>query len=167
MDVELSNYIADIDDIVGKEEGDSAARVVVWPPAGGSSRGVTPEILTPPPSYAQLEKENYHALARKENSHQMSRQTVSQTSKTTTFQSYQQQTHVHQSAGKSSIEQYNGNNRGEEAAGGLDEAASWNLEQTNKMTGTEQTIKSPLNKRQKTSKRDGKNDTFSSSKRST
>jgi len=65
LDVDLSNYIADIGDIIPNEQGgrgeadgrDSAGKVVMWPPAS-DSRVVTPEILTPPPSYAQLEKHN-------------------------------------------------------------------------------------------------------------
>jgi len=65
LDVDLSNYIADIGDIIPNEQGgrgeadgrDSAGKVVMWPPVS-DSRVVTPEILTPPPSYAQLEKHN-------------------------------------------------------------------------------------------------------------
>ena len=76
LDVELSNYIADIDDIIrkdstasggggGGEEGGrsgrtSAGKVVVWPPA--DSRVTTPELVTPPPTYAPLARLERHNL---------------------------------------------------------------------------------------------------------
>jgi hypothetical protein len=79
LDVELSNYIADIDDIIRKDSnatsggGDdiggggrasgraSAAKVVVWPPAS-ESRVTTPELVTPPPTYAPLARLERHTL---------------------------------------------------------------------------------------------------------
>jgi hypothetical protein len=79
LDVELSNYIADIDDIIRKDSnatsggGDdiggggrasgraSAAKVVVWPPVS-ESRVTTPELVTPPPTYAPLARLERHTL---------------------------------------------------------------------------------------------------------
>jgi hypothetical protein len=76
LDVELSSYIADIDDIIrkdstgggGEDSGgrtsgrtSAAGKVVVWPPAT-DSRVTTPELVTPPPTYAPLARLERHTL---------------------------------------------------------------------------------------------------------
>jgi hypothetical protein len=80
LDVELSNYIADIDDIIRKDSNEtsgggddigggggrisgraSTAKVVVWPPVS-ESRVTTPELVTPPPTYAPLARLERHTL---------------------------------------------------------------------------------------------------------
>ena len=165
LDVEVSNYIADMDEIREKNSEDliSETKVVVWPPVS-EGRTDTPEFLTPPPSYAtenyssdqdqQIIQHSQNSKENKLNSNFESFQNYSSSQQYSIQESHSKSSSFHQSSSqvtqKSSSQQMGFKQSSSVTPIDILDEMSWNL--TKSTPGNQEIIKSPVNKRQKTSR---------------
>jgi len=165
LDVELSNYIADMDEIREKNSEDliSETKVVVWPPVS-EGRTDTPEFLTPPPSYAtenyssdqdqQIIQHSQNSKENKLNSNFESFQNYSSSQQYSIQDSHSKSSSFRQSSSqltqKSSSQHMGFKQSSSVTPIDLLDEMSWNL--TKSTSGNQEIIKSPVNKRQKTSR---------------
>ena len=157
LDVDISNYIADMDEIREKSSEDliSETKVVVWPPVS-EGRTDTPEFLTPPPSYAtenyssdqdqQIIQHSQNSKENKLNSNFESFQNYSSSQQYSIQESSSKSSSFHQS----SSQQMSFKQSSSVTPIDLLDEMSWNL--TKPTPGNQEIIKSPVNKRQKTSR---------------